>query len=133
MATGIAVGQANAILDALCRSVAYSDPAGFFLQLHVGDPGAAGTSNTAGETTRQSVTFSAAASGAITNSADVVWTNVQMTGASETVSHWSAWSASTAGTFLASDDLAVAKLLADGDTFTIAAGDLDINITVIAA
>lgn len=133
MAVGIAVGQANAILDALCRSVAYSDPAGFFLQLHVGDPGAAGTSNQAGDTTRQAPTFSAAGSGAITNSAAVEWTNLQMTGASETVSHWSAWSASTAGTFLFSDDLATPRLIADGDNFTIAIGDLDINIAVIAA
>ena len=133
MAVGIAVGQANAILDALCRSVAYSDPAGFFLQLHVGDPGAAGTTNQMGDTTRQSVTFSAASGGAITNSADVTWTNLQPTGASEVVTHWSAWSASTAGTFLASDDLAASKTVADGDNLTIAAGDLDINITVIAA
>jgi hypothetical protein len=133
MAVGIAVGQANAILDALCRSVAYSDPAGFFLQLHTGDPGAAGTSNQMGDTTRQSVTFSAAASGAITNSAAVEWTNLQPTGASETVSHWSAWSASTAGTFLFSDDLASSRVVADNDNFTIAIGDLDINIAVIAA
>jgi hypothetical protein len=133
MAVGIAVGQANAILDALCRSVAYSDPAAFFLQLHVGDPGAAGTANQMGDTTRQAVTFSAASGGAITNSAAVEWTNLQPTGASETVSHWSAWSASSAGTFLFSDDLATARLIADGDNFTIAIGDLDINITVIAA
>ena len=130
MAVGLAVGQANAILDALCRSVAYSDPAGFFLKLHTGDPGAAGTSNAATETTRQAVTFSAASSGAITNSADIAWTNVST---SETYSHWSAWSASTAGTFLCSDALNVAKAVTAGDNFTIPAGDLDIDITVIAA
>lgn len=130
MAVGLAAGQADAILDALCRSVAYSDPAGFFLKLHTGDPGAAGTSNAAGETTRQSVTFSAASGGAITNSADVAWTNVSTT---ETYSHWSAWSASTGGTFLCSDALNVAKAVTAGDNFTIPTGDLDIDITVIAA
>lgn len=130
MATGIASGQADAILDALCRSVTYSDPAGFFLKLHTGDPGAAGTSNAATETTRQAVTFSAASGGAITNSADITWTNVST---SETYSHWSAWSADPAGTFLCSDDLATPRAVTAGDTFTIAAGDLDITLGTVAA
>lgn len=130
MTTGLASGQANAILDALCRSVAYSDPAGFFLKLHLGDPGAAGTSNPAAETARQAVTFSAASGGAITNSADVVWLAVSTT---ETFSHWSAWSASVAGTFLCSDALNTPKAMDAGDDFTIKAGDLDIDITAIAA
>lgn len=130
MATGLASGQADAILDALCRSVAYSDPAGFFVKLHTGDPGAAGASNVAGETTRQSVTFSAASAGAITNSAAVTWTNVSTT---ETVSHVSFWSASVAGTFLGSDALNSSRALTAGDTFEIAIGDLDITLGAIAA
>lgn len=130
MATGLASGQADAILDALCRSVAYSDPAGFFVKLHTGDPGAAGASNAAGETTRQSVTFSAASGGAITNSAAVTWTNVSTT---ETISHVSFWSASTAGTFLGSDALNSSRSLTAGDTFEIAIGDLDISLGAIAS
>lgn len=130
MAVGLASGQADGILDAICRSVAYSDPAGFFLKLHLGDPGVAGTTNPAAETTRQAVTFSAASGGVITNSADVVWLNVST---SETYSHWSAWSASVAGTFLCSDALNVAQAVQAGNTFTIATGALDIDITPIAA
>ena len=130
MATGLASGQADAILDALCRSVAYSDPAGFFVKLHTGDPGAAGAGNPAGETTRQSVTFSAASGGAITNSAAVTWTNVSTT---ETVSHVSFWSANAAGTFLGSDALNSSRSLTAGDTFEIAIGDLDISIGAIAS
>ena len=132
MAVGIAVGQANAILDALCRSVAYSDPAGFFLKLHIGDPGAAGASNAAGETTRKAVTFGAAASGAISNSAAVTWAAVSTT---ETISHWSAWDTvgPAGGTFLCSDAFNTARALTAGDTFEIPIGDLDIDITVIAA
>lgn len=130
MTVGIAAATLNSWLDALCRSVAYTDPAAFWLKLHIGDPGSAGTTNPAANTTRQQVTFSAASGGAITNSADIVWTSVPNV---ETYSHWSAWDASTAGTFLASDDLAVARLMAIGDTFTIAAGDLDIGITPVAA
>lgn len=132
MAVGLAAGQANAILDALCSSIAYSDPAGFFIKLHTGDPGAAGAGNAAGETTRQdaSAAFAAASGGAITTDAAITWTNVSTT---ETLSHISFWSASVAGTFLGSDALDVARAVTAGDTFTIAAGDLDLSITAIAA
>lgn len=130
MATGLAAGQANGILDALCSSIAYSDPAGFFVKLHTGDPGAAGTANAAGETTRKATTFAAAAAGAITTSADVAWTNVST---SETYSHVSFWSAVTAGTFLGSDDLAVAKAVVAGDNFTIPTGSISLSIAAIAA
>lgn len=130
MATGIASGQANAILDAYCRSVAYSDPASFNVKLHTGDPGAAGTSNAAGETTRKAVTFSAASGGAITNSAAITWTSVAAT---ETLSHLSFWSDISAGTFLGSDALNVARAVTAGDTFEIAIGDLDITLGAVAA
>jgi hypothetical protein len=130
MTVGLAVGQANAILDALCTSAAYSDPAAFCVKLHIGDPGVAGTSNAAAETTRQAVTCSAASGGATTNSVDIVWTAVSTT---ETYSHVSFWSATSGGTFLGSDDLAVARAVTALDNFTIAAGDLDIAFTPIAA
>lgn len=130
MATGLAAGQANGILDALCRNVAYTAPAGFFVKLHTGDPGAAGTANAAGETTRKATTFSAAAAGAITTSADVAWTNVST---SETLSHVSFWSAVSGGTFLGSDDLNVAKAVVAGDNFSIVAGSLSLSIAAIAA
>ena len=130
MATGLASGIANSILDALCRSVAWSDPAAFYVKLHTGDPGSAGTANAATETTRKAATFSAASGGAITTSADLSWTSVAAT---ETISHVSFWDASTAGTFLGSDALTASKSLTAGDTFTIAAGDLDLDLTPIAA
>lgn len=130
MATGLAAATANSWLDALCRSVTYTEPAAFYVKLHTGDPGAAGANNAAGETTRQAVTFSAASGGAITNSAAVTWTNVST---SETYSHVSFWDASSAGTFLGSDGLAVSRAVTAGDTFEIAIGDLDLSITAIAA
>jgi hypothetical protein len=130
MAVGLASGIANSILDALCRSVTWSEPAAFYVQLHTADPGSAGTTAVAGETDRQAVTFSAASGGAITNSADIEWLSVST---SETYSHISFWSASTSGTFLGSDALASSKAVTAGDNFTIAAGDLDIDLTPIAA
>lgn len=130
MATGLKTSVANSLLDALFRATNYTAPTAIWIKLHLGDPGAAGTSNPAVETTRKQATFSAAASGAITTSADLTWTNVSTT---ETVSHWSAWDASTSGNFICSDDLASAKALTAGDTFTIATGDLDVNVTPLAA
>lgn len=130
MATGIAVGQANAILDAYCRSVAYSDPASFNVKLHIGDPGSAGTSNPAGETTRKAVTFSAASAGAITNSGALTWTSVSTT---ETYSHISFWSDISAGTFLGSDALNTPRSVTAGDNFEIAIGDLDVTLGAVAA
>ncbi len=123
----IAEGERNKMLDALCGRAAYSASAAVYAQLHTGDPGAAGTSNVATETTRQAVTFgSAAASGAISNTAQVQWTSLAAT---ETISHISLWTASSAGTFLGSDDLASAQNVNAGGTLTIAVGDLDLTVT----
>lgn len=130
MAVGIAAATLNSWLDGLCRSVTWTEPAGFFVKLHLGDPGAAGAGNPAANTTRQAVTFSAASAGAITNSAAVTWTSVPN---AETYSHVSFWDASTAGVFQGSDDLAVARTVAIGDNFEIAIGDLDLAITPVAA
>jgi hypothetical protein len=131
MATGLASGQANLILDALTgQGSAYGPSAGLFVKLHTGDPGAAGTSNAAGNTTRVASTFSAASAGSITNSADVNWTNVST---AETYSHVSFWTASSAGTFLGSDDLTTPRTVAIGDNFTIPASSLTIAFTPIAA
>jgi len=130
MATGLAATIANSILDALCRSVAWSDPAAFYVKLHTGDPGSAGANNAATETTRKAATFSAASGGAITTSADLAWTSVA---ASETYSHVSFWDAVSGGNFLGSDALNASKAVTAGDNFTIVAGDIDIDLSPIAA
>lgn len=96
-----------------------------WVQLHIGAPGAAGTSNPAAETTRKQATMSAAAARARTNSAAVEWVAVSTT---ETYSHVSLWSASSAGTFLGSDDLSSAAAVTAGDTFRVPIGDLDLSV-----
>lgn len=131
MATGLAAAIAQAMLNALCRNVAWTQPPGFFIKLHTADPGAAGATAAFGDATRQSATFAAAASdGTITTSADTNWTNVSAAG---TVTHCSFWSASSGGTFLGSDDLATPRTLAIGDNFTILAGDVDLSLAPVAA
>ena len=123
----ISEGERNKMLDAWAGRTTYTANAAVYLKLHTGDPGAAGTSNAAANTTRQAVTFgSAAASGAISNTAAVEWTSVSTT---ETYTHISAWTASSGGTFLGSDDLSSSAAVTAGDTFRIPVGDLDITIT----
>lgn len=122
-----AEGERNKMLDAITGRGNYTASAAVYVKLHTGDPGSAGTSNAATETTRQAATFgSAAASGAISNTAAIEWTNVSTT---ETYSHISLWSAETDGTFLGSDDLSSSAAVTAGDTFRIAISDLDLTVS----
>lgn len=115
----------NSLLDALCRNVSYQNAA-VWCKLHIGAPGAAGTANPAGETTRQQATFgSAAASRAISNTALIEWANVSTT---ETITHVSLWSASSGGTFLGSDALPSGIAVTATDNLRIAIGDVDVSI-----
>jgi len=122
VAEGWAVARANATLDAELA-------ASRWIQLHVGAPGAAGTSNIAQETTRKQATWGAANAAAATTSADLTWTNVA---ADEQYTHWSRWTASTAGTFYGSGVLS-ADPVAAGNNFTIGAGNLTVTAQNIAS
>lgn len=122
----IAVGERNKMLDAWGANTTYTANAAVYVKLHLGDPGAAGTTSPATETTRQEATFGAASSGALTNDAAIEWTGVST---SETYSHISLWTASSGGTFIGSDDLSSTAAVTAGDTFRIPAGDLDITVT----
>ncbi len=129
MALGFAAAIANSILDALCRSVAWTEPDTVWVKLHVGDPGASAASNAAGNTTRQQATFGSAASGgAIANTAQVQWTNVNT---AEDYTHFSTWDASTNGNFLFSGTI-TANAVSIGDTFTVPVGDLDVTLGIAA-
>ena len=125
MAVGISWYAANALFNAIGNNTSFA-VATCYVQLHVGDPGAAGTSNAAVETTRKAVSFGAASSGAISNDAAITWTNVAGT---EDYTHFSLWDAASGGNFLGSGTITAAAVTA-GDTFTIASGDLDLSLTV---
>lgn len=115
MTVGLAAtGLAHAWLNML-RGTAPTVPAGTFVQLHTGDPGAAGTTAPSAVTTRQSATFAAAAGGAIALSNSPAFT---MT-ASETITHISVWSAASGGTFLWSAILSASKAVVATDTLTL--------------
>lgn len=125
MAEGLASATATSFLDALCNATSYS-VSNVWIKLHVGAPGAAGTSNAATETTRKEATFAAASAGTVTNDNTLTWTNVA---GSEDYTHYSAWTANAAGTFLFSGTV-TANAVTAADTFTIAVGDIDLSFPI---
>lgn len=119
MARGlVTVAYANKVLDHMHRAVASTAPAGNFVKLHTGDPGAAATANVSSVTTRPSLTFSAAATGAVASSNTPQWTSWAGT-SPETVTDISVWDASTVGTYLYSIALTASKTVQTGDTLTL--------------
>ena len=125
MATGLSAYLCNSFLDALGNNTSYA-VAQVYIKLHVGDPGAAGTSNAATETTRKSVSFGAASTGAIASDADISWTNIA---GSQDANHFTAWDNLTAGNFLFSGTITANPYTA-GDTYTISSGNLSASLTV---
>lgn len=131
MAVGLAAATANAVLDAYARNVSYAGNAAVWIKLHTADPGASGATAAAGNTTRKQITFGSVASGGtISNTVAVSWTTGEVT-TSEDYTHYSLWTASTAGTFLGSGTI-TANAVTAGDTFTIAIGDIDLTLGVAA-
>jgi hypothetical protein len=126
MAEGLSVAQANAIIASLCRGQAYTPPAAVWVKLHTGAPGAAGTSNAAGNTTRKQVTFGTEVGGAGANTAQVLWSNVNT---AEQYTKFTAWDASSAGNFLFSGSC-TANAVAVGDNFSAEIGTLTFALGV---
>jgi hypothetical protein len=130
VATGWAPTIAAAVLDGLGNATNWTAPTAFWIQLHTADPGAAGTTAIAGNATRKQVSFGAASGGTLANDTAISWTTGEVD-TSEDYTHWSAWTASTAGTFLFSGTV-TANAVTTGDEFTIPIGDLDITLNVAA-
>ena len=121
MAEGWSSTAGNAALDDLVTTYP-------FIQLHTGAPGAAGTSNVAGNATRKQVTWGAASNGTVSNSAAVEWSTSDVD-TSETYTHFTLWTAASGGTFGASGTI-TANAVTSGDEFTIGIGDLNITLTL---
>lgn len=113
MTAGLSTTRGAAILN-IYRSTAYSAVSPF-VQLHTGDPGAAGTSNVSGNTTRNAPTFNAPSGNSMTLNTLSTWTM----NTSETITHISIWSASTAGTFQESWALSSGVPVVNGSTFSL--------------
>jgi hypothetical protein len=130
MAVGLhAVNLANKWLDML-GATAFTAPSSTNVKLHTGDPGAAGTSAASLETDRKALAWAAAGAGAkaITGTLPS-WTAWDQ--GTETISHITTWDNITAGNFLYSFALAVAKQVTNGDTLNLTAHS--ISLTPVAA
>lgn len=125
MATGLSTYLANAFLDSVGNATAFSVSTAY-VKLHVADPGANGTANAATETTRKSVSFSAASSGSLTSDAAITWTNIA---GSQDATYFTAWDSATTGNFLFSGTITGNPYTA-GDTYTIPSGSLTVSLTV---
>lgn len=97
----------------------YTAPTNVYAKLHTADPGEAGTTAAAGETTRKALTFGASSGGVITTTADANWTSVSTT---ETYTHFSLWDNLTVGNCLGAGPLTASKSVTAGDNFTLLTG-----------
>jgi hypothetical protein len=128
---GITAAFADNILAWLCTATAMpTAPTGLFIQLHTGEPGAAGTANiSVGSTTREAAGFAAPSGGVASQSGTAPsWTNG---GTSETISYISYWGAATSGTFYESVAVTSPQAWASGNVIT--ATSYTLNFTPIAA
>lgn len=108
----------NLMLDQL-------DAQGLFISLHTADPGLTGASEASGGSpayARQSVTFSAAAGGALDSSNTPV-----LDVPAGTYTHFGVWSLATAGTFYVGGALSASETFAAQGTYTFDDVDLDLN------
>ncbi len=127
MALGFKDTVANSILNAFGRNTSYTGVTTLYVKLHTGTPGT-GSSNAAGNTSRQAVAFSAASGGSMANSGAVTWTSVST---SETYTNCSLWDDPTAGALQATGSI-TANAVTSGDTFTIAISGMTVTLSVAA-
>lgn len=115
----------NKLVDLTLRGVAYAGVAAPYMSLHSADPGETGANEIAGGSyARKTVAFNAAVVGHTDNAADLTWADMPAV----TLTHVGIWDAASAGNYLYSAILSSPKVIAAGDTFKVAAGDLDIQL-----
>ena len=117
----------NEILDHICSVGSYTMPANVYVGLSTGSFGEAnsGPELSGNNYTRKEVTFSAASSGATTNSGTVEFNAA--TGSWGNVSHFGIFDASTSGNLLIHGAFSGSKTITTGDILRINASDLDIT------
>lgn len=125
MAIGWNASAANSQLN-VYRGTTYTGVTAY-MKLHTGDPGAAGTANASGLTTRNAVTWNAASGGSMTLSSIGTYTM----NTTETITNVSFWDNPTAGNFLWSGTLAVSAPVVSGTILNFTA--ITVSLTPIAA
>jgi hypothetical protein len=98
-----------------------------YVQLHTGDPGAAGTTDVSSVTTRQAITWGSASGGSVTASAVGEWTDWAGTNG-EVVTYISLWSGASGGTFYDSLQLEASATMDTGDDLQLTLLELSIPV-----
>ena len=116
----------NKVLDHIMGTTTYTKPSAVYVALYTAAPSdtGGGTEVTGGSYARQTATFSAAASGATSNSANIDFVVMPAC----TVVAIGIFDALTTGNLLVWGTLSTNKSLDAGDTLRIATGDLDISL-----
>jgi hypothetical protein len=130
MAVGMSSATADNILNAIGNATSYSI-ATPYMQLHTAEPGTAGTTAVATETSRKLVSFGAPQAGSagfrkIVNDGAITWTGIAGT---QDATHFSLWDASTSGNYLGSGVITAASYTA-GDTYNIAIGAAELTLPI---
>ena len=118
----------NKVLDYVLRDQADWAPTAVYLALHTADPAedGSGAEVSGGSYARQAITFNAAhaTNGTIDNSSAEEFTN--MPGC--TVTHIGIWDHASSGNLLYHGSVSTPKTVADGDTISLAAGQLTVTL-----
>lgn len=127
----------NELLDHVFGGAAYTAPTTLYIALCTADPTDSGTGSSITEpsgngysrtsVTANSTNFPASSGGAIANGT-VIDCGTASGGSWGTITHIAICDASSAGNVIAHADLDASKVIADGDSFEIAIGDLDITL-----
>ena len=116
------------LLDHTLGTSAMAHPAQAYLALHTADPTDAGSGAecSGGSYARQTIDFNAAAgtSGAVTNSTAEDFTDMPAC----TVTHIGIWDHASAGDLLYHGSVSTPKTVADGDTISLAIGQLTVTL-----
>lgn len=119
----------NALLDHVLRNTAFTSPATVYVGLYTVAPTdvGAGTEVTGGSYARQATTFGVAASGSTSNTGTVAFPTA--TAPWGTVVAMGIFDAVSAGNLLYYGNLAVSKIVGNGDTISFAGGALTVSET----
>lgn len=119
----------NLVLDWLLTEESVSRPSAWYVALHTGDPGEAGSANelSGNGYARQAVTFAVAADGATENE-DQLTFGPNTDSNWGTVSHVSVWDNETSGNCLFKGALSSSVSINVGDSLVIGAGNLQITL-----
>lgn len=126
VSSAISTYAGNALLEHATGKTSWTAPASVYVQLHIGAPGLAGTSNVAATNTRVvSGGFGAASAGATNNTGAISFTGA----ATETISHFSLWDASSLGNNLWGDAVTSSKGITSGQTVRFSATALALSMS----